>query len=102
MSDWKMQVGHTDRTLQATLLWNLRKTRCDSCGCKWKKLKPKKQKANDDDYIDQGEMLEYYIDEELIEIIWLKEFAAGIALIHEFLTDEWFSEDSIRLIFYAS
>jgi hypothetical protein len=47
-------------------------------------------------------MLEYYLGEELNEIIWLKEFAAGIALIHEFLTDEWFSEDSIRLVFYAS
>ena len=55
----------------------------------------------EDDYIDQGEMLEYYLGEELNEIIWLKEFAAGIALIHEFLTDEWCSEDSIRLVFYA-
>jgi len=67
-----------------------------------KKPKPKKRKDDDDDYIDQGEMLEYYLGEELNEIIWLKEFAAGIALIHEFLTDEWFSEDSIRLVFYTS
>ena len=66
-----------------------------------KKSKPKKRN-DDDDYIDQGEMLDYYLSEELSEIIWLKEFAAGIALIHEFLTDEWFSEDSIRLVFYAS
>lgn len=65
-----------------------------------KKFEPKKQ--NDDDFIDQGEMLEYYLGEELNEIIWLKAFTAGIALIHEFLTDAWFSEDSIRLIFYAS
>ena len=65
--------------------------------------KPKKWKdEDDDDYINPGEMLEYYLSEELSEIIWLKEFAAGIALIHEFLTDEWFSEDSIRLVFYAS
>lgn len=62
----------------------------------------KKQQEDEDDYIDQGEMLEYYLDEELNEIIWLKEFAAGIALIHEFLTGEWFSEDSIRIVFYAS
>ena len=62
----------------------------------------KKQQEDEDDYIDQGEMLEYYLGEELDEIIWLKEFAAGIALIHEFLTDEWCSEDSIRLVFYAS
>lgn len=62
----------------------------------------KKQQEDEDDYIDQGEMLEYYLGEELNEIIWLKEFAAGIALIHEFLTDEWCSEDSIRLVFYAS
>jgi len=67
-----------------------------------KKPKPKKREDDEDDYIDQGEMLEYYLGEELNEIIWLKEFAAGIALIHEFLTDEWFSEDSIRLVFYAS
>ena len=66
-----------------------------------KKSKPKKRN-DDDDYIDQGEMLDYYLSEELSEIILLKEFAAGIALIHEFLTDEWFSEDSIRLVFYAS
>ena len=62
----------------------------------------KKQQEDEDDYIDQGEMLEYYLGEELDEIIWLKEFAAGIALIHEFLTDEWCSEDSIRIVFYAS
>ena len=61
----------------------------------------KKQQEDEDGYIDQGEMLEYYLGEELDEIIWLKEFAAGIALIHEFLTDEWCSEDSIRLVFYA-
>ena len=67
-----------------------------------KKLKPKKQKDGDDGYIDQGEMLDYYLGEELNEVIWLKEFAAGIALVHEFLTDEWFLEDSIRLVFYAS
>lgn len=51
---------------------------------------------------DQGEMLEYHLTEELNEIIWLKEFVAGIALIHEFLTDDWLSESSIRLVFYAS
>ena len=67
-----------------------------------KKIKSKNQQEDEDDYIDQGEMLDYYLGEELNEIIWLKEFAAGLALIHEFLTDEWFSEDSIRLIFYAS
>lgn len=67
-----------------------------------KKIKSRKQQIDEDDYINQGEMLDYYLGEELNEIIWLKEFAAGIALIHEFLTDEWFSEDSIRLIFYAS
>ena len=69
---------------------------------KGKKPKSQKRKDDDDDYINQGEMLEYYLSEELNEIIWLKEFAAGIVLIHEFLTDEWFSEDSIRLIFYSS
>ena len=47
------------------------------------------------------EMLDYYMNEELNEIIWLKEFAAGISLIHEFLTDEWLSESSLRLVFYA-
>ena len=62
----------------------------------------KKQQEDEGDYIDQGEMLEYYLGEELDEIIWLKEFAAGIALIHEFLTDEWCSEDCLRLVFYDS
>ena len=54
-----------------------------------------KRELDDNEYIDQGEMLEYYMGEELDEIIWLKGFAAGIALIHEFLTDEWFSEESL-------
>ena len=31
----------------------------------------------------------------------LEGFAAGIALVHEFLTDEWFSEGSLRLVFYS-
>lgn len=35
------------------------------------------------------------------EIFWLKVFAAGIGLIHEFLTDDWFSEESVRLVFYS-
>ena len=64
-----------------------------------KAIKPKKEA--DEEYIDQGEMLEYYMGEELDEIIWLKGFAAGIALVHEFLTDEWFSEESLRLVFYS-
>ena len=59
------------------------------------------EKLDDEGYIDQGEMLEYYLGEELDEILWLKGFAAGIGLIHEFLTDEWFSEESVRLVFYS-
>lgn len=66
-----------------------------------KPIKSKKKKNEDDEYIDQGEMLDYYLNEELNEIIWLKEFASGISLIHEFLTDEWLFEDSLRLVFYA-
>ena len=62
-------------------------------------IKPKEEQ--DEEYIDQGEMLEYYMGEELDEIVWLKGFAAGIALVHEFLTDEWFSEGSLRLVFYT-
>lgn len=61
----------------------------------------KLKEEEDEEYIDQGEMLEYYLGEELDEIIWLKGFAAGIALVHEFLTDEWFSEESLRLVFYS-
>lgn len=60
-----------------------------------------KDKKPEYDENDIEEMLNYYLEEELNEIIWLKEFASGIALIHEFLTDEWFSESSIRLVFYA-
>lgn len=66
-----------------------------------KPVKSKKKKKEEDEYIDQGEMLDYYMNEELNEIIWLKEFAAGISFIHEFLTDEWLSESSLRLVFYA-
>lgn len=54
-----------------------------------------------DDDLDRGEMLEYYLGEEFDEILWLKGFAAGIGLIHEFLTDDWFSEESVRLVFYS-
>lgn len=63
-----------------------------------KAMKPVKE---EDDDLDRGEMLEYYLGEEFDEILWLKGFAAGIALIHEFLTDEWFSEESVRLVFYS-
>ena len=66
-----------------------------------KPVKSKKKTKEEDEYIDHGEMLDYYMNEELNEIIWLKEFAAGISLIHEFLTDEWLSESSLRLVFYA-
>lgn len=66
-----------------------------------KPIKSKKKKKEDNEYIDQGEMLDYYLNEELNEIIWLKEFASGVSLIHEFLIDEWLSEDSLRLVFYA-
>lgn len=60
-------------------------------------IKPVKE----DDDLDRGEMLEYYLGEEFDEILWLKGFAAGIGLIHEFLTDDWFSEESVRLVFYS-
>ena len=40
------------------------------------------------------------MEDELDEIIRLKEFAAGIALLVEFLTDDWGHE--IRLVFYTS
>ena len=63
-----------------------------------KAMKPVK---DEDDDLDRGEMLEYYLGEEFDEILWLKGFAAGIGLIHEFLTDEWFSEESVRLVFYS-
>ena len=59
------------------------------------------EKQDDEGYIDQREMLEYYMDEELDEILWLKGFAAAIGMIHEFLTDEWFSEEAVRLVFYS-
>lgn len=48
------------------------------------------------DYRDRS-----FNEKELDEIIWLKGFAAGIALVHEFLTDEWFSEGELRLVFYS-
>ena len=51
-------------------------------------------------YDDIDEMLNYFMEDELDEIIRLKEFAAGIALLVEFLTDDWGHE--IRLVFYTS
>lgn len=65
-----------------------------------KPIKSKKKKDKDNEYIDHGEILDYYLDEKLNEIIWLKEFASGISLVYEFLTDDRYSEN-IRLIFYA-
>ena len=65
-----------------------------------KAMKPKKGRV-DEEYIDQGEMLDFYMGEELNEILWLREFASGLGLVYEFLTDEWFSEKSLRLEFYS-
>ena len=67
-----------------------------------KPAQSKKKKKDEDDYIDQGEMLDYYLNDELDETIWLKEFTAGIALIYEFLTGYYLFESSlVRLVFYA-
>lgn len=60
------------------------------------------RKDETDDYNEIEEMLDYYMNEELDSIIWLKQFVSGIALIHEFLTDDWSYDSSIRLVFYAS
>lgn len=63
-----------------------------------KAMEPKK---DDEEYIDQGEMLDFYMGEELNEILWLREFAAGLGLVYEFLTDVWCSEGALRLVFYT-
>ncbi len=60
-----------------------------------------KYKTGEEREDDSYNMLEYYMEEELEEILCLKEFAAGIELIHEFLTGDRWSETSIRLVFYA-
>ena len=64
-----------------------------------KAMKPKKEA--DEEYIDQGEMLDFYMGEELNEILWLREFASGLGLVYEFLTDDWCSEGPLRLVFYT-
>ena len=64
------------------------------------KIPTKKDDA--DDYNEIEEMLDYYMNEELDSIICLKQFVSGIALIHEFLTNDWCYDSSIRLVFYAS
>ena len=54
----------------------------------------------DDSYDDTDEMLSYFMDDELSEIICLKDFADGIALLADFLTGDWGHE--IRLVYYTS
>ena len=67
-----------------------------------KEKKSMKIRAGKEDYIDRGEMLEYYLNEELDEVLFLLEFAAGIGVLYEFLTDEWVDDERIRLVFYSS
>lgn len=64
-----------------------------------KAMKP--EKDDNEAYIDQGEMLDFYMGEELNEILWLSEFASGLGLVYEFLTDDWCSEGALRLVFYT-
>lgn len=60
-----------------------------------------KQEMREEREDDSNNMLEYYMEEELEEILSLKEFAAGIKLIYEFLVDDWIPDESVRLVFYA-
>ena len=66
-----------------------------------KKIRKKSKNKTEEDEIDNGEMLDYYLSEELEEILCLSGFASGISLVYEFLTDEWLFDTSIRLVFYA-
>ena len=47
------------------------------------------------------EMMDYYLEERLPQLLSLRDFASGISILCEFLTDEYPDDTEIRLVFYA-
>lgn len=62
-----------------------------------KELDDRKESTDNDE-----EMMDYYLEERLPELLCIRDFAAGVSFLNEFLRDTYPEDTDIRLIFYAS